>query len=570
VFTPHRILALLVVLVVAVGCRATPPATPAELALTTDRITLSPDTPSRDVTVRFSGPAGTSIAVTASVSDSRLTVDPTSFTVPAGGEATVTIGIVDDVDVSLTGTVTFSAAGVADVVVEVVVTLTGLAGCFIEPGEPLPLVAPLGAPTTSGHVPGQLLVAYHDGVVDAAVRLARSADVARSAGVTLLRAGRGGTHDLVLVDGDLDVARARLASDPRVRAVSRNYVAHRLVRPDAHYDAQWYLWDFGVEEVWSVEDGAGPGAPVVVAVVDDGVHVGHVDLQAKALPGRDVVCGDADVRSLSDHGTHVASVAVAASSPNGLVVGVAPGARVQLLPVKVFPDDPAMGGTLDAVLRGIRWAAGLDAGDGSPTNPHAADVINLSLGFDGVSDDDGAVLLMQEAVDAARDRGALLVAAAGNEGRSDGVLYPARLEGVLAVGSIDWEFTRSDFSTHGAGLDLMAPGGSAPGDVADDETCLVAQRHLMVGASGPDATDLSCQSGTSMAAAFVAGVAALLIADDDAAFRRDPDAISARLIATAVEPDEYSLTEFGSGVVCPDAVFGLGTACGLPPGSFGP
>jgi serine protease len=480
----------------------------------------------------------------------------------------VTIGLAGDVDVSLTSTVTFSAAGVDDVVIEVVVTLTGLSGCFIEPGEPLPTATPLLSHTTSRHVPGQLLVAYSDGGAETVERLARSADVAHTAGVTLLRAGRGGAHDLVLVDGDLDAARARLAADPRVRGVSRNYVAHRLVRPDAHYGAQWYLWDFGVEEVWSVEQGAGPGGSVVVAVVDDGAHVGHVDLQAKALPGRDVFCGDDDVRSLSDHGTHVAGIAIAASTSSGLVVGVAPGARVQLLPVKVFPDDPVMGGTLDAVLRGIRWAAGLDAGDGAPANPHVADVINLSLGFDGVSDD--GVVLMQEAVDAARGQGALLVAAAGNEGRPDGVLYPARLDGVLAVGSIDWEFTRSEFSTYGVGLDLMAPGGSAPVDAADDEVCLVGGRHLMVGASGPSANDLSCQSGTSIAAAFVAGVAALLIADDEAAFRRDPDALAARLIETAVEPDEYSVEAFGAGVVCADAAFGLGTACGLPLERFGP
>jgi serine protease len=569
-----------VIAFVVIACSPGPgPVVPPSIGVTPGRVSLSEAVTSREVRVSYVGPASSSLVVSGLVGDDRFTVSPTSAAITAGSEATFTISVDPDAVEDLpSGAVTFSAVGVSDVVVEVVVT-AAVAGCTIQPGQPLPTAASFTAPhdasagTRIGHVPGQLLVTYREAASpsasDAPARLQFAADVAASVGAVPLRVDRSGAHDLLLVPiGEEDVTAARLLADARVAHVSLNYLAHRLALPDASYDEQWYLWDFGLEEAWQVEDGGGAGAPIVIAIVDDGVNVAHVDLAGKALPGRDIYCGDDDVRTFSLHGTHVAGVAVAGSDPDGLVVGVAKGERARLLPVKVFPDDPALGGTLDAVVRGIRWAAQLPV-DGESPSTVAADVINLSLGF-GTSLSEGAVAILQDAVDDARARGSVLVAASGNEGGSDGVVYPARLDGVLAVGSVDWEFTRSSFSTYGEGLDLMAPGGTAPADEVGGGSCSAAGRVSMIGASLPDPTDLSCQSGTSMAAAFVSGTAALLIARDEATYRGDPAAIEARLLETALQPDEYTPAQYGAGLVCPDAVFGLGTACTLPPGSFGP
>ncbi|MBA2665531.1 MAG: S8 family serine peptidase [Trueperaceae bacterium] len=432
-------------------------------------------------------------------------------------------------------------------------------GCSIVPGAPIASgQQPTTTATEGGHVPGELLISYHVPPRGIPARAQLGLDVARSAGAEIRRQGHGAEHDLAVVP-ERDIARAmeRLGRDPRVAHVSRNYVAVRLATPsDAHYLAQWYLRDFGAEEAWALEDADGSGDPVIVAIVDDGLNVDHVDIRAKVLPGRDVYCGDDDVRTSSDHGTHVAGIAAAGSSADGRVVGVAKGRRALVLAVKVFPDDTSMAGSLDAVIRGMRWAAQLPI-DGTTPGPYRADVINLSVGF-GSALSTSATGLLQETVDEIAALGIVMVAAAGNTGSSSGVTYPARLDRVIAVGSVDWDFTRSSFSTYGDGLDLMAPGGAAPLLATSDAVCRFGSIHTMAGAgaSGPGAVE--CLTGTSMASPFVAGTAALLIAAEPE-LRGDPQAIFDRLAATARPAG--SASEYGHGIVCPDAVLGTGTTC---------
>jgi hypothetical protein len=544
-----------------------------ELIVAPTVITLSAAVEAQTVAVGYSGPAGSTLTVSANVSHEWLSVTPATVAIPAGATARVTIrAATAAVDRVSTGTVRFSGVGVQDVIVTVALT----PGCFIDPFAPLAAVTGAATPTSHGldHVPGELLVSYRAfpadraalGATDVAARAGTALAVAAAAGVEVLRLGHAGEHDLVAAPGgDLERAIVRLRSDPRVEHVSRNYLVHRLAVSGAHYDAQWYLDGFGAETAWQVGDAAGPGAHVVVAIVDDGLNVDHVDLRDKVLPGRDVYCDDHDVRALSDHGTHVAGIAAAGGGAGGVVAGVAPGMRARLLPVKVFPDDIDMGGTLDTVIRGMRWAAGLGSDDGAAATSHVADVINLSLGF-GTSLSSSAVSLLQATVDAIHARGIVMVAASGNTGANSGVTYPARLANVIAVGSVDWELTRSTFSTYGSGLDLVAPGGTAPAAASSDPVCLsggaISGRHGMIGAAAGGERAVACLAGTSMAAPYVAGTAALLIAHD-AAYRGDPQAVYDRLALTAHRPAGYDAAQYGRGVVCLDAVLDPGAApCG--------
>jgi serine protease len=542
--------------------------TPRALVVSPSSVTLSEIFTSRTVGIGYQGPAGSTAVVTTSVSDARISVTPTAFTLDAGASVAVTISASVE-NVSVSGTVRFASPGMADAVVAV----TMAAGCFIDPAAPLAapqaMAERLGPPEAlDAYVPGELLVLYHE-VATVAARsgpLARrhlSEDVAARAGVSVAQAGAGRGHDLLRVrEDELDAAMARLQADPRVAHVSRNYVAHRLAPPpDQYYGAQWPLWGFGVAAAWEVEDGGGGGPDVVVAIVDDGVHVSHVDLVDKALPGRDIFCGDDDVRTHSDHGTHVAGIAAGASRADGLIVGVARGSRARLLPVKVFPDNISMGGTLTSVVRGLEWAAQLD-GAGGTGNAFRADVINMSLGF-GTSLSAGAVAILRDTIEAIVARGIVVVAASGNTGSGGGVTYPARLDAVIAVGSVDWERGRSSFSTYGAGLDVMAPGGTAPGSVAS-HPCSNGTRFGVLSAGAGDDRDVLCQSGTSMAAPFVAGTAALLIAHDPASYRGNPAAIAARLAATALQPGGYTSDQYGAGIVCPDAALGVASTCARP------
>jgi serine protease len=546
-----------------------------EISVVPGHVTLSEVTLSRPVTISYAGPPGATVAVSASVSDERLFVSPTSVVIGANGSATVTIGArPSSPGTRFSGLVRFSGARVDDVSV----TVTFEPGCFIEPDGPVPAAhaRTLSRPHGLAHVPDELLVSYREvpaGRASAAgtataERSALAEGVAQAAGVEIRRLGSGGEHDLIAVPAhDLDAAAARLRADPRVLHVSRNYLAMRLVTPDdRHYEAQWYLRDFGLEAAWDVEDASGRGDDVVIAIIDDGLNVDHVDFTGKLLPGRDVYCGDGDVRAISDHGTHVAGIAAAGSRSDGLVVGVAKGERARILAVKVFPDDTAMSGNLDSVIRGMRWAARLSTQDGVALNPHPADVINLSLGFETALSS-SAVALLQNTANAIAARGIAIVAAAGNQGVSSGVTYPARLERVIAVGSVDWEFRRSPFSNHGAHLDLMAPGGSAPGTASDDPVCLAGDgRHRIVGAGAEDDRAVLCLAGTSMASPFVAGTIALLIAHDPDTYRGAPEAILDRLIATALQPESiYDPSQHGQGIVCPDAALGLAARCTVEP-----
>lgn len=408
----------------------------------------------------------------------------------------------------------------------------------------------------------EVLVAYHSGASSGPVsRATLSGSVASNAGASLVRAGAQGQHDLMaLPPGEEQRALAAIASDPRVALVAPNVSVHRLASTpdDPAYADQWWAWCFGLPEAWSISTGdlVAAADDIVVAVVDDGFNVVHVDLAAKALPGWDIAEGNADVRTSSSHGTHVAGIALAAGDNAVGVAGVAYGASVRLLPVKVFPDDTTRNGNLDDLINGMRWAVGLQVA-GAPGNVNPADIVNLSLGI-GATPPTSTIRLLEATLSAMREQGAVVVAAAGNRGSGLGVEYPARAADAIAVGSVDWTGLRSSFSTHGDGLDLMAPGGAAHPSVS--ERC-----KYVVSLGARSDTSLFCQPGTSMAAPFVSGTAALLMATDPDTYRGDAAAARARLLDTALRGAGMGVVEYGAGIVCPDAALGAATRCGWPP-----
>ncbi len=141
-----------------------------------------------------------------------------------------------------------------------------------------------------------------------------------------------------------------------------------------------------------------------------------------------------------DHGTHVAGIASAVTN-NG--VGIASiGYKCKILPVKVSEDDIRLG--LEPLIsfgfEGIVYAADMHA-----------KVINCSWGGSGYS------ILGQETIDYAISKGAVVVCAAGNSGSTE-LFYPADFNGVLSVGSTDFNDQLSGFSNYGHLLGVCAPG----------------------------------------------------------------------------------------------------------------
>jgi serine protease len=282
--------------------------------------------------------------------------------------------------------------------------------------------------------------------------------------------------------------------------------------PDPLLEEQWALDALDLPAAWASSTGCG----ATIAVVDSGVDLDHPDLRDHLVPGIDLVDGDDEPDDENGHGTHVAGIA-AADADNGIgITGAAPCADI--MPVRVLDADGA--GADTTIAAGIRWAA-----------DHGADVINLSLGESGIVGRLRAGGELNDAILDAHEQGALVVAAAGNDGAPHLRSYRIQVP-VVVVGAIDADGHAADFSNYGDLRMLAAPGA--------DILSTAPHRGTTI---WPDGTDgYEPLDGTSMAAPYVAGVAALLRAQG-----LDADQTADALFATTHDPgDDIRL---GAGVV---------------------
>ena len=317
---------------------------------------------------------------------------------------------------------------------------------------------------------------------------------------------------------------------------------------------QWPLRQIRLPELWQAFDQGvlREPEPVVVAVLDTG-YTRHRDLAANLHPhaGYDFVRGrvaagdgdgiDPDATDPggdgSWHGTAIAGV-IAAVADNGIgVAGIGwpwGRSRVAIMPVRVAGE---YGATSYDVAQGLRYAAGLD-NDSGLVPPTPARIINLSLAGPGPPDE-----VLEEALREVSAAGAVVVAAAGNH--RSGVAAPANSAQTVAVGAILADGTLSPTSNTGPEIDLVAPGG-------DDARAVPT---LAVGhGAGPSRWVVRPDHGTSIAAAHVSGVLALL-----AGFDRSLTLSAARtlLADTAVDLGPPGKDDrFGAGLLDAFALFG--------------
>lgn len=278
-----------------------------------------------------------------------------------------------------------------------------------------------------------------------------------------------------------------------------NYLAHATAVPlDPFYSYQWHLPIIQSNQAWDITKGEGSR----VAVLDTGIVEGGSDGVNLCGSGHyDVVNqdGNPNDRSQLSHGTHVAgtiSQVTSFSEQDGNssvgTAGVAPQACV--VAIKVL-DDRGSGSFAD-IAEGIYVA--VDAG---------VQVINMSLGVNAEAQmfNDPVV---DPALQYAEDNNVLVVAAAGNDGYSSNVSYPAIYHSVVAVGATDLNNNVVDYSNRGDGLDIMAPGGDTSVDLnGDTYPDGVLQETYYRKSFGH-----YFLQGTSMASPHVAGVAALMFA----------------------------------------------------------
>jgi subtilisin family serine protease len=244
------------------------------------------------------------------------------------------------------------------------------------------------------------------------------------------------------------------------------------------------------------------GNKVLVAIIDSEVDGSHPDLAGAITATFEASADDEKPHS---HGTGMAG-AIAA---HRTMLGTAP--RVGLLTVRAFSStaNSAQGTTFN-ILKGLDWAA--DEG---------ARVVNMS--FAGPSDP-----RLREALAKANKRGMVLIAAAGNAGPNSPPLYPGADPNVIAVTATD-------------SRDALFPGANRGNYIA------VSAPGVDVFAPAPDGT-YQLTTGTSVAAAEVSGVAALLIERNPAL---TPAGVRKILMDTArhLGPTKGRDRDFGAGLV---------------------
>jgi thermitase len=319
------------------------------------------------------------------------------------------------------------------------------------------------AAAATPHVEGELLVKFRPSGE------ALSQMVHRSIGATQ-----------VGVINDLGVQRVKLPQTVSVTKAANYYRRLSLVEyaepniilqptasvNDPLYNKQYSAPKMKVDAAWDFTLG---NDKVLVAVLDTGVDYTHPDLAGKVIKGHDWADDDDDPMDLEEHGTHVAGIIGARTNNGEGIAGI--GYNVSILAIRVLGIG---GGTAEWVASGITEAA--DKG---------ADIINMSLGSASNSQ------TIEDAVNYAWKKGAVVIAAAGNDGVSSR-FYPAAYEKCIAVAATDQSDRRAGFSNYGADwVDVAAPGVG-----------------IMSTIPGKSYAEFD---GTSMASPNVSGVASLII-----------------------------------------------------------
>lgn len=242
------------------------------------------------------------------------------------------------------------------------------------------------------------------------------------------------------------------------------------------FSPEYLVWAAGLDDARQITDPPLYGRGFNVAVIDTGIRDTHQKIAGRVVYRKNFT--DAPMRDGFNHGTGVASI----------VLSVAPQANI--LDLKVLGDSGV--GTEEEVVLAIDEALILR----NLKSEFAPHILNLSLGSPDDGDPDNPVRV---ACRAAIDKGIWIFAAAGNFGPdADTIMTPACERYVAAVGSAKYQpFVVSDFSSRGpTGEGFIKPDGLFFGE------------DIVMASSESDEATIA-KSGTSFAAPFVSGIAAL-------------------------------------------------------------
>jgi len=380
-----------------------------------------------------------------------------------------------------------------------------------------PAGAAIGIAPAREFVPRQLVVKFDGAARSQAVRLPRGVDV--SEGVAALREDPRVAYAQPDYVATISAARkaadiTELPNDPGTLPGSGEVPG----KPGAWVFRQWNFlpWEAPAAVGLPISPGGidapaawrrlaavkRPGAlGVTVAILDTGVAYGAPRgfkrspdfYKTHFAPGYDFIENDSTPQDENGHGTHVAGTIGARNNNAVGFTGLAYGAK--LMPIRVL--DKFGRGHASAIAKGIEFAT-----------LNGAQVINMSFNF-GCGKQ---VKPVEEALRRAYAKGVVTVASVGNLGSETCVSEPATGPRVIGVGGVTEGGCLGDYSLAGTAVDLVAPGGGVPQAGCPS----VAARPIYQVTLKADSTDSFGipvnYVGTSMAAAHVSGVAAMLLA----------------------------------------------------------
>jgi major intracellular serine protease len=237
------------------------------------------------------------------------------------------------------------------------------------------------------------------------------------------------------------------------------------ITPETKQITGWEIDKFGIKSLWNKSQGDG----VTVAVIDTGCDINHEDIKNNIIDSINFDNPNQKVNDIAGHGTHVSSTIAAENNGTGMV-GVAP--KTKIIAVKALGDNG--NGNLNNIAKAIKWAA-----------DRKVDFITMSLGSPYPAQ------LLESAIDYAASKGCVMFCAAGNSGKNTDIMYPAKYNHTIAIGAINENLDRTDFTCSGDSLDFLAPGYNILG-------CVPGNKYALM-------------SGTSMSNPFVVGCASLLL-----------------------------------------------------------
>lgn len=369
-------------------------------------------------------------------------------------------------------------------------------------------------------------------------------------------------HLALPADTSRSEAEARFQELSGVTSVAPNwrvqpaYLTSGQTPDDIRYGDQWAHQVTGALPAWRALGTGFTASNVAIAVLDSGCDVSHPDFMGRVLAGRNYTDEHPDtslsladdVTDLHGHGTHVAGIA-AASGHNALgVTGVAWDAKI--LPVKVLGLN---GGSAAGILKGLVYAADYS------TSEATVRVINLSLSVPGRFTTEAA---FEDAMAYAWRKGIAVVVAAGNQGADvprPGTNPHAIVVAATAVHEIVpklfVEFL-AGFSNKGDRIDVAAPGSKILSTAPRYDNQLSQRSGLLTRAVGDEISPIdppyAYNDGTSMAAPYVSGVAALMAA------RYDPYHMRMNATFTDRLAERLASTSDDLGPIGQDPYFGHG------------